>query len=201
MADPISRRQRGAMAREREKRAWTLYTEHGYTQARIATELHVSQQAVAKMIARAEAMVADDLRGKVERERSRQHVQLDAIRRMALEAYQESKGDHTVKTQTRKEAGSDSEATTKIQVVQKAGDPRFLGEARGAMADLRKLHGLDAPTKIASMNMNMTGQLQTAAEYARMLRDEFGCPEDQVERCVEVARQQGALLPETTEDR
>jgi transposase len=145
----ISKRQRGAIARERERRAWVLYTEHGLTQAQIADELHVTKMSISRALKRAEALGVQELREKISAHKALQLARLESLYRLAMQSFQSSKGDHTIKTRSEKTGRDGSpEIVTRVQVVRKAGDARHLAEARGALADIRKLLGLDASTKI-----------------------------------------------------
>ena len=145
--------------RARESRAWELRVREWDEQA-IADQLErdglgrVTQQAVSKMLRRVEARELKRLSERVEGWKLFQSEALLLVYREAIAAWERSKEPH--KCITRKVATNDLGAMDPVPgapivmtVRDSAGDPRHLAEARAALADLRKLWGLDAPTKIA----------------------------------------------------
>src|SRR5207244_4153714 len=119
----------------------------------------------------AEAMAGGDLRGKVTQHKARQLARLEALYRLALTSYHASVGDHTVRVSTRKDTAAGTETTTRVQVARKAGDARHLEVARGALADVRKLLGLDAPTKVQQVDPERPDQGATEDDLKRELAD------------------------------
>ena len=91
-------------------------------------------------------------------------------------AWQQSKTDSTRRRQRRTHAGTGGAGATVAEIVteNQHGDPRYLDEARKALADHRKIWGLDAPQKVdvrASQNpyADMTEDA-LRAELARQAR-------------------------------
>jgi DNA-binding CsgD family transcriptional regulator len=114
------------VVRARETEAWKLRAQ-GWTQQRIGDKLGIDQTTVSKLLARVADRRLKELRDKVDRQRGEQTDQLSHLLDEAMQAWELSQLD----------AHSGP-----------AGDPKFLAEARALLADLRKLWGLDAPTKL-----------------------------------------------------
>jgi hypothetical protein len=147
------------VSRAREELAWELRVK-GMREQQIADELdraclgRVTRQAVSAMLIRVEARALKGLSKQVEGYKLRQSEALWLIYAEAMAAWEKSKEPD--KSITRKVATNalgamepaGGEPIT-MTVRDSDGDPRHLAEARAALADLRKLWGLDAPTKIA----------------------------------------------------
>jgi hypothetical protein len=129
------------VSRQREQDAWTLRQE-GRTEAAIAERLGVSQPAVSKMLRRVEARVLKDLSGRVGRMKAAQTAQLEHITSQAMRAWEVSLEDSVTVQATE---GGAFVVTTKTQ----SGNPAHLGQARGALADIRAIWGLNAPARMA----------------------------------------------------
>ena len=152
---------------------WTGHPRLVATQ--IAADLGVSQAAVSKISAR-RARVLRELAGPVERQKARQTLRLEHLFAEAMRAWEQSKTDTTRRRQRKTQAGTGGAGATVAEIVieNQHGDPRYLDEARKALADLRKLWGLDAPQKVdvrASQNpyADMTEDA-LRAELARQAR-------------------------------
>ena len=138
-----------ARIRTRELRALELVV-LGWSQHDIATELGVSQAAVSKMLRRAEAHVLRELTTVIEQQKARYTLRLEHVYREAVRAWEQSKTDTTRRRQRKTQPGSGGTSATIAEIVveNQHGDPRYLEAARKAMADLRKLWGVDAPQKL-----------------------------------------------------
>jgi hypothetical protein len=157
MSTASSRRGRGgrggheprARIRTRELRAMELAV-LGWSQHQIAADLGISQAAVSKLLKRIEVRVLRELTDAVERQKARHTLRLEHLFAEAMRAWEHSKGDTTRKRQRKTQAGSGGADATVAEVViqSQRGDPRFLDEARKALADHRKLWGLDAPQRM-----------------------------------------------------
>ena len=123
------------VSRERERRAWEL-RQQLWTHERIAAELGVTHQAVTAMLKRVDRRVLAKLDAEVALQKAAQTAQLQYIADEAMQAWESCKSSGP--------------------------DPRFLGEARGALSDLRKLWGLDAPAK---SHVQAEGELVIKVEY------------------------------------
>ena len=153
---------------EREKRAWEL-RQQCWTEERIAADLGVTQPAVSVMLRRISGRMAKQLTGQVERVKATQTAQLEHIAFEAMQAWERSKlnaeATRTVTEQISlkgEEETLDDEGqpirrktavvpavkeTTTFTSEGQAGDSRMLEKAINALSDIRKIWGLDAPTK------------------------------------------------------
>jgi len=135
--------------RAREQRVVALAIQ-GWTQHAIAADVRVSQAAVSKILARVDERLLQELSARVERQKVRQTQRLEYLYTEALHAWEQSKGDTTRRRQRQSEpAGGVGRGQTvaEIEVSTQHGDPRFLDEGRKALADLRKLWGIEAPRR------------------------------------------------------
>src|SRR5262249_32731428 len=114
----------------------------------------VTQQAVSAMLRRVEARELKRLSARVEGWKLFQTEGLMLVYREAIAAWEKSKEPD--KKITRRVRTNDLGALDPVPgdvvvltVTDSDGDPAHLGRALAALADLRKLWGLDAPTKIA----------------------------------------------------
>jgi hypothetical protein len=156
MSDTHRRRGRGgqggheprARIRTRELRAMELAV-LGWSQPQIAADLGISQGAVSKLLKRIETRLLRELAETVGRHKVRHTVRLEHLYAEAMRAWNESKVDTTRRRQRQTQDGDGTSAIVAELVVENQhGDPRYLDEARKALADQRKLWGLDAPQKV-----------------------------------------------------
>ena len=134
--------------RTRELRALELSIQ-GWTQPQIAGDLGITQPAVSKILRRAEERVLRELTVVVERQKARHTLRLEHVYGEGIRAWSASKADATRRRQRKTDGGSGDTATVaEITVESQHGDPRYLEVARKALADLRKLWGIDAPQKL-----------------------------------------------------
>jgi uncharacterized protein with von Willebrand factor type A (vWA) domain len=138
-----------ARIRTRELRALELAT-LGWPQHQIAADLGISQAAVSKILKRIELRLLKDMTETVERQKARQTVRLEHLFAEAMGAWEHSKTDSTRRRQRKTQAGTGGAGATVAEIVteNQHGDPRYLDEARKALADHRKIWGLDAPQKV-----------------------------------------------------
>ncbi len=122
----------------------------GWSQHQIAAELGVSQAAVSKMLARLETRVLRELAETVGRQKARHTLRLERLFAEAMGAWEQSKADTTRRRQRKTQGGAGGAGATVAEIVveNQHGDPRYLDEARKALADHRKIWGLDAPQKV-----------------------------------------------------
>jgi DNA modification methylase len=165
-----------ARIRTREVRAMELAV-LGASQHTIAEDLGISQPAVSKLLKRIETRLLRELAETVGRQRARQALRLEHVYAEAMRAWQESKADSTRRRQRKTQGGQGHEATVaEIVSENQHGDPQYLDEARRALADHRKLWGLDAPQKVdlrASRDpydeMSEEALREAVAQQARLL--------------------------------
>lgn len=162
------------VTRERERKAWEFRTQ-GWTQERIAEELGVDRSAVAKMLFRYRQRLDDDNKEQMAQERTEQIERLQTVYNQAMDAWIASKSqDRTV--QNRKKIGTfagrdanDDETT--VTVKDAHGDPRYLNIALQALEDLRKIMGINAPTKSVQTVENKVIGDMSEEDRARRLND------------------------------
>ena len=138
-----------ARIRTRELRTMDL-TVLGWSQQQIAADLGVSQAAVSKILKRVELRVLQEMTDIVERQKARHALRLEHLFAEAIRAWEHSKADTTRRRQRKTESGHRGTGATVAELIveNQHGDPRYLDEARKALADHRKLWGLDAPQKV-----------------------------------------------------
>jgi predicted transcriptional regulator len=121
----------------------------GQTQHAIARELGISQAAVSKMRHRLESRIYVELARVRGRQKAVCSLRLEHLYGQAIQAWERSQRDMTRKLQRMTQGGAQGGATVAELVTENEhGDPRYLEEARKALADLTKLWGLDAPYKV-----------------------------------------------------
>ena len=169
-----------ARIRTRETRAVELSIQ-GWSQAQIALDLGVSQAAVCKILQRVDARVVREMTNEGARQKARHTVRLEYVYGQSMRAWEASKKGSTRRRQRKSQASASGDGATVAEIVvdEGHGDPRYLREAREALADLRKLWGVDAPHTID----------------LRAQRSPYdGMSEDALR--VELRRQQGLMPPE-----
>lgn len=129
----------------REMRALELSVQ-GFTQIEIAAELGVTQAAVSKILNRVETRVLKDRMALVDRLKTQQTLRLEHLYREGMRAWERSKSDSTRRRQRKLQDGTKEGPTIAELVVEtEHGNPQFLEVARKALADERKLWGLNRP--------------------------------------------------------
>jgi len=131
--------------RNREQRAMQLAAQ-GATQTEIARDLGISQPAVSKLLRRVEVRVFNETVRARGGHKARVMLRLEFLFRESLHAWERSKADTTRRRQ-RKVLGATGSGGSIAEVVveNQHGDPRYLEQARKALADATKLWGLDLP--------------------------------------------------------
>ncbi len=137
---------------ERERKVWSL-RQQGRTQEQIADELGIDQSTVSKMLGRLSRAASKELVGTLVEEKYAQLAQLRLMISEAMRAWERSKAQD--KTMTRKDVGIGSNAkgitTSTVKVEDTDGNPAYLSAAMNAQAAIRKLLGLDSPTKVIDL--------------------------------------------------
>jgi hypothetical protein len=147
------------LARRREQVAFDLAVK-GLSESQIAEELaqqglgEVTQQAVSKMLLRIEKRMLAEMNDKIREKKIRHEAILWKIVQESLASWHESKKPQ--KSLTTKhgpsgvngEPGKVMESNTTLR--DQDGDPRYLDQARSAMADIRKIWGVDEPAHVKS---------------------------------------------------
>lgn len=121
----------------------------------IAERYKVSRQSVHGAVRR----VADYMRLETFDEiidiRHRQTAALESLVNLARTSFDESRGEHTVKTVRKVTGDKSTETTTRTEHL--AGNPAYLNVARDALADIRKIWGVDKPIVKEEVEMDAEG--------------------------------------------
>jgi hypothetical protein len=188
---PRADKQKLARRRERNRRAWELNVA-GRSHRQIAQQLEsegfgpISHVAVGKALRRIADRTAQELADVARREAVRQLASLDYVIQQAWEAWRASIGESkrvtqrtvappAIKTRGRKAKAPGGRKETTVEVRQINGDPRYLEQIRGCLADRRKILGIDAPTEV-----EIGGR--SAAEPIPLRLDLAGVPTEQLEQ-------------------
>ncbi len=136
---------------QREAQAWALRQKF-YTHQRIADELGLERSTVTKMLQRISARTLKKLSDEVLERTAAQIDQLDYLADEAVQAWHRSKeATRNVAKRTRSASGGfgrrGQTEDTLIQTSDMDGDPRYLDVALKALADGRKLLGINAPER------------------------------------------------------
>jgi predicted transcriptional regulator len=139
---------------EREHRAWELRIREHMTQAEIASELGIDQATVSRLLARAARARLEDKRQLIETQIAEQFDRLDHIFAEAMRAWEASKEPTKLVAKRMSRAADsssderprDEDITTRVE--DQDGNTRYLDTAMKALGDLRKLLGIDAPSRV-----------------------------------------------------
>lgn len=177
------------VTRERELRAWKL-RQQLWTHERIAADLGVERSTVTKMLMRTSQRYLDSVQGEVAALKGEQLTQLEHIADEAMQAWRASKQPRKeARKVTRKQSKRGDEEATSAQTKEQNGDWHHLEMARGALGDIRKLMGLDAPTKIAPTTPDGESVYSAIAGIAKLNDADL----DQLIRNLEAAIRLGAV--------
>jgi hypothetical protein len=180
------------VARQREADAWRLRCD-GDSQEAIATELGVTQQAVSLMLKRVTRRVVGRLDAEAEARIALHAARLERIYKAAIKAWDESKQPKQ-KSRSHKTVvpaaaadlaamldgqaligGLPSPSVIREVSVKEAsksdGNPIFLEVALRADAELRKLHGVNAPKKIDLLDKRRPLEKLSDEELATRARE------------------------------
>lgn len=148
------------IAKHREREAWRLRVE-GWTQQRIAEHLGMDQSTVSDSLKRIEQALAVEFKADALQIKARQTAVLEHVADEALQRWRESVGEVekvttvTGRVKTTENGVFDLPDQVTRSVEYQSGNPALLEKAMSAMADVRKIWGLDEPTKVDA-NMNVT---------------------------------------------
>lgn len=148
----------GSFYRLREVEAWDLSSQ-GWTHKRIAEKLQVDRSTVTKILQRVSTKAAQNMLDEAIIEKMRQVELLRFVIDESLQAWERSK--EAAKVATKKTSDKGEEITQ--QAKEQDGDPRYLSEARAAMADIRKILGLDHPLKLLQLDFGSLTDAQVDA--------------------------------------
>jgi predicted transcriptional regulator len=168
-------------ARERETQAWIMRVSQGYSEQRIAEELGVSQKTVSMMLQRVEKGLVAETREIVLRVKQEQTAILNKIAEKALEEFERSK-QKRVKTFIKKTDGQTKPGEISQETTVGFGDVNYLNAAMEALAEVRKIWGVDEQGEdgkgglpsVANIQINMPGSnvLNTPVNGPRKAQEE-----------------------------
>jgi DNA-binding MarR family transcriptional regulator len=161
------------------KEAWDLRQE-SYTNAEIARLLKIQPKRVSAMLAKLEKRVLGELARQVTDVKVRHTAQLERVFREAFRAWRRSKKDsETMRTRTKTVPGEAEdevkETITEHTSKNQSGTPSLLAEARAAMAEIRKLWGIDSKSSAPceeELVPSELAELKIKAELERSEKDE-----------------------------
>jgi predicted transcriptional regulator len=142
----MSRRNREIIASVRAEQALALVIAEGLTTREVAARLNISQSAASRALRRAEALALARLNDLAQTEKMRQIERLTLLYRESMAAWRQSKQDRVTKRSRQTDARDGGVRVAEVKTEESAGDARFLECARSALADMRKLVGLDRVT-------------------------------------------------------
>ncbi len=164
------------LARKREQVAFELAATRGLTETQIAEELakqglgEVTQQAVSKMLQRVEERMLKEMSDKIKTKKIRHEAALMKIYHDSMAAWEESKKPQKSLTTKHGPSGDNGEPgqvkESQSVLRDQDGDPRYLEQARQALADIRKMWGMDEP---AQNKNDLTGRV--ALELVEVIID------------------------------
>lgn len=135
-----------------QEEAWRLRID-GWTQARIAAHLGISQQRVSQLLVVIEKRLHAEFAGQAEEIKARQTEQLQEVYREAVDQWRRSCEDaeKTTVISGRVKAGEfgviDLPDLETVSREGQSGNPALLAQAMKALADIRQIWGLNAAEK------------------------------------------------------
>jgi hypothetical protein len=157
-----------ALTLQRERDAWRL-RQRGWSLARIADALQVSEPSAWKMLNRVAERYHADLASMVATARRQQIAQLEHIADEALQAWEASKQEVRTVTRRKREVDGRTVQEATQEDVQRLPDVRYLQEARAALADIRSLLGADAPMR---SHVSIDARVEAQAEVRLPAEDQ-----------------------------
>jgi predicted DNA-binding protein (UPF0251 family) len=143
---PMSIAKRRQLARVREAEIWRLCVEEGLSSREAASRLGMSHTGVSKALRRIEARAILAVDSLAKGEKVRQLDRLRFVYAEAVAAWKKSKGDRSTRRSRQTDTAGGTMKLAEVRTEEQRGDPRFLDVARGAMADVRRLLGLERVT-------------------------------------------------------
>lgn len=155
------------VARAREQEAWEFRAK-GWTHSRIAERMGLTRQAIGVILARSADAEHAEMLANQDRVKATQTATLEYLVNEAMDAWERSQLDAETKKTTEEEVKLEgatirgSQTKTERWSKGQSGDPRFLAEARQALASIREIWGVDAPKKsdVTSAGQPMPAPLQ-----------------------------------------
>ena len=163
----------------RLKEAWDLRQE-SYTNAEIARFLKIGPKRVSAMLARLEKRALGEVACEVRDVKVRHTAQLERVAREAFRAWLRSKRDAETRRTRTKTVPGEAEDEVKETITEhtsrnQPGTPSLLAEARAAMAEIRKLWGIDSKSSTPweeELVPSELAELKIKAELERSEKEE-----------------------------
>lgn len=137
------------IAEDREREAWRLRLQ-GWTQENIAVRLGCDQSTISTILKRITRKLQAEFVEEVAEIKAMQAAQLNEMHRKAMEQYERSCEDSLQVVSGRAKV-SELGGTVYLPDLEtrkgQSGNPALLAQARGALADVRAIYGMDAPQK------------------------------------------------------
>jgi DNA-binding MarR family transcriptional regulator len=133
-----------------EQKVWRLYIDSGMTTRQVGEALEIAPATVSRALARAEKRALAAMVSTVTAHKVKALERLEHLYRTSMDAYASSCVVARERTRAKRKTGAEGNSEeTEIVKETARGNPRYLAEARSAVADIRKLLGLDAPAKVS----------------------------------------------------
>lgn len=143
---------------------YTLICEGKLTGAEIGKRFGITQQRVCQLRDAVERWARPQWAGKIDAIKESQAKLLMHLFQEAMEAWERSKLDAVSKvSEVGGRSGAKKSTTTKGQ----AGDPRFIAEARAALADIRKIWGANTQADAVEPIVNVGVQVDVSMAEVR----------------------------------
>jgi hypothetical protein len=124
----------------------------------------MSQTGVSKLLRRVEARALGRVDDLAKTTKVRQLMRTEALYREAFDAWLKSKNGTTKKIRRTVEGRDGQQQVAEVQTGESPGDPRFLEQARAALAVQRELLGLNKATEIQHVHVDRPLEHLTDAE-------------------------------------
>ena len=163
-------RQQQIAGLDTEQKCWRLYVDNGWTVRQIGLALEMSPSGVARALKRAEKRGLEALAASVSAEKALALARLHRIFEIAMDAYAGSVSERT-RRRSKRRVGGKAGNVDETEIISEArlGNPRYLTVALGAVAEICKLLGLNAPTKVSAVDPDRPFEHMSDDEVRREL--------------------------------
>lgn len=172
---PLRRSGFGAISKgEPDKATRAIYLEYQsgeYTLQQLADKWGMGLSRIKKRVERVHAWMTRNWQKELGPMRSTQDVELQEVKTLALQAFQQSRQPRRVR---KKVSGVNSGeqagpyTRNEITIEETVGDPRFLNVALAALKQRSELWGIDAPRKTAMTNLSGDGPMQVEVLHKKL---------------------------------
>ncbi len=132
---------------------WAMYeaSTRGVSLRTIGAEFGCTHQSVHNTVTKIDEMLAIEYAAQVRSQRANMTQRLEYLYRQALDGWERSKEVETITTKEDR-SGEHGYTSTKTVTKQLVGNPAFLGEARAALQDIRKIWAVDKNPKVLEVD-------------------------------------------------